>query len=82
MSGKRSSPSANRSAKDPVRANTHHSSTRTTNKSDSQPDHPHEMPTEDEVRARAFALWESAGRPECDGADFWYRAERELRGPC
>jgi hypothetical protein len=48
---------------------------------DLQPKRPGGQPTEDEIRARAFALWEDAGRPEGDGAAFWYRAEGELRNP-
>lgn len=33
---------------------------------------------EERVRARAHELWEAAGRPEGDGVEFWYQAEREL----
>jgi hypothetical protein len=46
-----------------------------------QPKRPGGQPTEDEVRARAFALWEQAGRPEGDGVEFWYRAQNELQAP-
>jgi hypothetical protein len=34
--------------------------------------------SEDEVRARARALWEQHGRPEGRDKEFWLRAEREL----
>jgi hypothetical protein len=33
---------------------------------------------EDQIRARAYALWEEAGRPEGDGMQFWLDAEQEL----
>jgi hypothetical protein len=42
---------------------------------------PRTQPTEDEIRARAYALWEQAGRPEGDGAQFWMEAEKELKTP-
>jgi hypothetical protein len=35
---------------------------------------------EDRVRQRAFELWEQRGRPEGYEAEFWYQAERELKG--
>jgi hypothetical protein len=35
-------------------------------------------PTEDDVRARAHALWELAGKPEGQREEFWREAEREL----
>ena len=35
-------------------------------------------PTEDEVRLRAYQLWELAGRPDGDGKEFWQQAEAEL----
>jgi hypothetical protein len=35
-------------------------------------------PSEDEVRLRAYLLWEAAGRPFGDGGPFWLQAEREL----
>lgn len=34
----------------------------------------------EDVEKRAYFLWIEAGRPVGDGADFWYRAERELKG--
>lgn len=36
---------------------------------------------EDAIRARAYFLWEQAGRPEGDGAEFWVRAEQEMQTP-
>lgn len=38
---------------------------------------PH-IPSEEEIRERAYHLWEEAGRPEGDGVDFWVKAEAEL----
>lgn len=35
-------------------------------------------PTEESIREKAYLLWEQAGRPECDGVEFWVRAEQEL----
>ncbi len=34
----------------------------------------------EEIRRHAYWLWERAGRPAGDGAQFWIQAERELRG--
>jgi hypothetical protein len=34
-----------------------------------------EASSEDQTRVRAFKLWESAGRPEGDGKEFWHQAE-------
>jgi Protein of unknown function (DUF2934) len=36
------------------------------------------VPDEQMVRARAYQLWEQAGRPASDGAEFWLQAEREF----
>jgi hypothetical protein len=36
-------------------------------------------PTE-QIRQRAFELWEAAGSPEDREQEFWYQAERELKG--
>jgi hypothetical protein len=33
---------------------------------------------DDYIRVRAYYLWEEAGRPECDGCEFWSKAESEL----
>jgi len=33
---------------------------------------------EEATRARAYQLWERAGRPHCDGIEFWLEAEAEL----
>lgn len=46
-----------------------------------QPPRPNGVPPEDDIRARAFALWEQAGCPDCDGVEFWLRAEQELKNP-
>ena len=35
-------------------------------------------PSEDEIRERAYFLWEEAGRPLSDGTEFWTEAERQL----
>ncbi len=37
-------------------------------------------PSEEQIRARAHQLWEAAGRPEDREQEFWYQAERELKG--
>ncbi len=34
--------------------------------------------TEDAIRARAYALWEEAGRPDGQDKEFWAAAERQL----
>jgi len=34
---------------------------------------------DNDVRDRAFYLWERAGRPDRSMDDFWYEAERQLR---
>jgi hypothetical protein len=38
-------------------------------------------PSEELIRARAYYLWEQAGRPEGDGVQFWLEAEQELSNP-
>ena len=35
--------------------------------------------TEDEIRRRAFELWEQRGRPEGYESEFWLHAECELK---
>jgi hypothetical protein len=35
-------------------------------------------PTEQEIAARAYRLWEAAGMPEGKDEEFWRAAEREL----
>jgi Protein of unknown function (DUF2934) len=35
---------------------------------------------ERQIRARAHELWEAAGKPEGREHEFWYQAERELKG--
>ncbi|HEY1188830.1 MAG TPA: DUF2934 domain-containing protein [Gemmata sp.] len=44
-----------------------------------QPGAPPETVNEENVRARAYFLWEQAGHPTGDGAEFWLRAEQELQ---
>ena len=34
--------------------------------------------SDEQIRARAYYLWEEAGRPPSDGVHFWLEAEREL----
>jgi hypothetical protein len=36
--------------------------------------------TENQIRQRAFELWEHRGRPEGYETEFWLQAERELKG--
>ena len=36
-------------------------------------------PSKQQIDARAFKLWEQAGRPEGRAAEFWHLAEQELR---
>ena len=35
--------------------------------------------TEDEIKRRAYKLWEKAGSPKGRDEDFYHRAEQELR---
>ena len=35
-------------------------------------------PNEDRIRDRAFAIWDSAGRPADHDVDHWLQAEREV----
>jgi hypothetical protein len=35
---------------------------------------------ENQVRQRAYELWEQHGRSEGHEAEFWHQAERELKG--
>jgi hypothetical protein len=37
-------------------------------------------PSEEQIRARAHQLWEAADRPGDREQEFWYQAERELKG--
>jgi hypothetical protein len=34
---------------------------------------------DDDIRARAYKLWEQAGRPDAQMDEFWYEAERQLQ---
>ena len=36
-------------------------------------------PSKQEIDARAYQLWEQAGRPDGREAEFWQLAEQELR---
>jgi len=36
-------------------------------------------PSKQEIDARAYRLWEQAGRPEDRESEFWHLAEQELR---
>ena len=36
--------------------------------------------TKEQVRARAMDLWEQRGRPVGYDLEFWFQAERELKG--
>ena len=36
---------------------------------------------EEQIRNRAYQLWQEAGSPEGDGVDFWLRAESEVFPP-
>ena len=36
---------------------------------------------DDVIRTRAYFLWEQAGRPGGDGAQFWLEAQREMGIP-
>ncbi|MGY2905274.1 DUF2934 domain-containing protein [Bradyrhizobium sp. URHC0002] len=36
-------------------------------------------PSKQEIDARAYQLWEQAGRPADQEAKFWHLAEQELR---
>jgi hypothetical protein len=38
-------------------------------------------PTEEQIRLRAYQIWEQHGRPEGRADEFWQLAERELREP-
>jgi len=42
----------------------------------------HPVATEEDIRRRAYLLWEAAGRPPRDGTIFWRQAEQELAGTC
>ena len=40
----------------------------------------HSSETQEQVRQRAYKLWEQHGRAEGHEAEFWHQAERELKG--
>jgi hypothetical protein len=37
------------------------------------------VPSEDQIRMRAYQKWQAAGCPAGDGSNFWCEAEKELR---
>jgi hypothetical protein len=39
-----------------------------------------DISTDQRIRERAHQLWEAAGSPEGREQEFWYQAERELKG--
>lgn len=41
---------------------------------------PRRVASEEDIRRRAYRLWEAAGRPSRDGNIFWLQAEKELAG--
>jgi hypothetical protein len=43
-----------------------------------RPDDMANVPDEDAIRRRAYALWETDGRPHGRDEEYWHRAEREL----
>jgi hypothetical protein len=56
-----------------------HSKAATTSVQDEAPrDEARRVPTEDEVRERAHAIWLADGMPEGREVDHWMRARREL----
>ena len=38
-------------------------------------------PTDEQIRIRAYELWEQAGKPQGREAEFWHLAERDLQEP-
>jgi hypothetical protein len=36
-------------------------------------------PTQDQIRTRAWEIWEENGRPTARDEEFWFQAEREFR---
>ncbi len=36
-------------------------------------------PLEEQIRARAYELWQQAGKPQGREDEFWHQAERALR---
>jgi hypothetical protein len=45
---------------------------------DAAPHHNGQATSQNDIRLRAYQKWEAAGKPECDGTEFWLEAEREL----
>jgi hypothetical protein len=78
MSGKSAPPTLSKTTT-PASARTNPA--QAANATNLQPARPGGNPTESDIRTRAFALWEQAGCPDCDGTEFWLRAEQELKNP-
>jgi hypothetical protein len=38
-----------------------------------------EKPTEEQIRVRAYVLWELAGKPDGREHEFWHEAEKEIK---
>jgi hypothetical protein len=38
-----------------------------------------EKPEEEQIRVRAHALWELAGKPDGQDDEFWHEAEKEIK---
>jgi hypothetical protein len=38
------------------------------------------LPTHEEIAAKAYALWESRGKPDGSPQEDWFRARQELSG--
>ncbi len=36
-------------------------------------------PSDEQIRKRAYELWEQSGQPDQSEMDFWLQAERELK---
>lgn len=41
---------------------------------------PMSNPSDEQIQTRAHQLWEAAGRPDQREHEFWYQAEKELKG--
>ncbi len=40
-----------------------------------------QKPSEEQIRTRAYELWEEAGKPEGRDDEFWFLAEKGLAEP-
>jgi hypothetical protein len=79
MSGKTVPPAQPSKASPPIATRT--TPAQAANTATLQPKQPGGNPTENDIRARAFSLWQQAGCPEGDGIEYWLRAEQELKNP-